>query len=177
MSQCLSRDRAGQHPMRRVLRFKRGLLDLVLEGRKTATIRPAEESGYARNLILTDGHRRIEAELVSVKKLKLSDALRLYREEGFCSPGELRELFRRIYPQHASTQPSNVNHVQTEEGGREEIGSTLNLISSEAGLGASGQQYRAPWGLAQDAPSMRLALSSKISWYVLYILLVILYTI
>ncbi len=84
--------------MRQVLRFKPRFLDLVLEGHKTATIRPAKGAKYARELILTDGRRRVRARLVSAMTLTLRAALRYYKREGFSSLKDLREAILRIYP-------------------------------------------------------------------------------
>ncbi len=80
------------------MRFRRELLDLVLKGRKRVTIRATGGSEYARELVLTDGRRRVPARLVSVRSLTLRSALRYYRKEGLRSPGELRVVLRRIYP-------------------------------------------------------------------------------
>jgi hypothetical protein len=40
--------------MRRVIRFKPELLDLVLKGVKTSTVRPVNGAEYGQDLILTD---------------------------------------------------------------------------------------------------------------------------
>jgi hypothetical protein len=40
--------------MRRVIRFKPELLDLVLKGVKTSTVRPVNGAEYGPDLILTD---------------------------------------------------------------------------------------------------------------------------
>jgi len=80
------------------IRFKPEMLDLVLEGKKTSTIRPNGRSDYGPILTLTDGSRRVEAECISVQHLRLSEALQHYREEGFESQQQLAEALASFYP-------------------------------------------------------------------------------
>lgn len=84
--------------MRRIIRFKPELLDLVVKGLKTSTVRPANGAVYCRDLILTDGRRRVPAELVSVRQLSFSEALHFYASEGFPSPEKFIESITSIYP-------------------------------------------------------------------------------
>ncbi len=84
--------------MVRIIRFKRGYLDLIIQGRKSVTIRPADGRRYERNLILTDGKRRINAELIFVREDRLRNALKFYRQEGFNTPHELLKTLKSLYP-------------------------------------------------------------------------------
>jgi hypothetical protein len=57
---------AIQFPIRRALRINPEFLELVLEGRKTATMRPFEEIGYAKDPHIYSGRRKVEAELAAL---------------------------------------------------------------------------------------------------------------
>ncbi|MEM1943396.1 MAG: ASCH domain-containing protein [Candidatus Caldarchaeum sp.] len=84
--------------MRRVITFKPEMLDLVVKGLKTSTVRPVNGSVYSDDLVLTDGVRRVYAKLLSVRRLRLAEAANHYVMEGFSSPDEFIENIRRIYP-------------------------------------------------------------------------------
>jgi hypothetical protein len=98
--------------MRRVIRFKPELLDLVLKGVKTSTVRPVNGAEYGPDLILTDGLRRVPAELLSVRQLSLSEAMRFYASEGFSSPEKFLENIKSIYPPPKTHRQSKLNRVQ-----------------------------------------------------------------
>ncbi|MCS7129622.1 MAG: ASCH domain-containing protein [Candidatus Caldarchaeum sp.] len=83
--------------MRRVITFRPEMLDLVLKGRKTATVRPVNGSNYSDELVLTDGRRRLTAKLRAVRRLTLNDAANYFREEGFMSREEFLSNIQRIY--------------------------------------------------------------------------------
>ncbi|MEM3111214.1 MAG: ASCH domain-containing protein [Candidatus Caldarchaeum sp.] len=84
--------------MRRVLRFKPEMLDLVLKGVKTSTVRPWNNTVYSDELVLTDGRRKVPAKLVKVEKLKLSEAASSYLSEGFKTPDEFLRSITHLYP-------------------------------------------------------------------------------
>jgi hypothetical protein len=94
--------------MRRVIRFKPELLDLVLKGVKTSTVRPVNGAEYGPDLILTDGLRRVPAELLSMRQLSLSEAMRFYASEGFSSPEKFLENIKSIYPHLKHTDKVNL---------------------------------------------------------------------
>lgn len=101
--------------MRRVIKFKPEMLDLVLEGVKTTTIRPANGSEYGEVLKLSDRRRSVSARLVSVKKIKLSEAVKHYRSEGFDSPEEMVKYLRRIYRDLEPDSEINLIEFRLEE--------------------------------------------------------------
>lgn len=84
--------------MRRVITFKPEMLDLVVKGLKTSTVRPVNGSAYSDDLVLTDGVRKVYAKLLSVRRLRLAEAADHYAKEGFSSSDEFIENIRRIYP-------------------------------------------------------------------------------
>lgn len=84
--------------MRRVLRFRPEYFDLIIKGVKTSTTRLSDNGEYAETLILTDGSRKIEARLLKVEKLRLADAAKHYRDEGFESEENYLRHMKQIYP-------------------------------------------------------------------------------
>lgn len=84
--------------MRRVLRFKPEMLDLVIKGVKTSTLRPWNNTVYNENLVLTNGRRKVHARLIAVEKLTLSQALGNYSSEGFKTPEEFLRSIAHLYP-------------------------------------------------------------------------------
>ncbi|MDJ0270000.1 MAG: ASCH domain-containing protein [Aigarchaeota archaeon] len=84
--------------MVRIIRFKRRYLDLIIQGKKSITIRPADGRRYEQSLILTDGKRRVNTELIYVREDRLRNALRFYRQEGFNTPQELLNTLKSLYP-------------------------------------------------------------------------------
>ncbi len=73
------------------------MLDLILTGVKTSTVRPLN-GVYGKDLRLTDGRRSVEARLVEQRTVKLVEALGNYREEGFGSSRELLDYLTKLYP-------------------------------------------------------------------------------
>ncbi|MDJ0271563.1 MAG: ASCH domain-containing protein [Candidatus Caldarchaeum sp.] len=97
--------------MRRILRFKPMYLDLILKGLKTSTIRPGDGGEYARELILTDGNRRIAAELLAVEVMTLREAVNTrYQLEGYSSPEELYQSIKKIYNSLGPDDPVTIIH-------------------------------------------------------------------
>ncbi len=58
--------------------------------------------------LTTDGLRRVPAELLSVRQLSLSEAMRFYASEGFSSPEKFLENIKSIYPHLKHTDKVNL---------------------------------------------------------------------
>lgn len=67
-----------------------------MSGSKTSTVR-LNGVEYGRDLILTDGRRVVAATLVEQSRMKVSEALRYFRDEGFQSQEEFLRYLKRIY--------------------------------------------------------------------------------
>lgn len=83
--------------MRKILKLKPELLDLVIAGVKKSTIRLGP-ANFSDLLLLTDGRRTIAAKLVQTSRTTLRQALQNYAEEGFQTPQELLQNIKKIYP-------------------------------------------------------------------------------